>query len=232
MFLDIQDNIYNGGRSKAVNNMSTVKIKDLSIFVTVMLCTSVSGFCRFPCPIQERTFTNEFADLFAPNPFAVQVLNGSEVLSEENCIERDGQFSLTIFKGEYVCNKHIEICNNAFVVYGTIPRKFNRRPSLCEVCKGTYRVAGPGHIWRAKDASRLGCEVPSHCPSTPNSCTGSEKDIPDAGLNCNIQRKNNVQRNHRSRKSQRRHYGYRNAKPIRFNTKKYRYANGNDRHHG
>ncbi|XP_071168009.1 uncharacterized protein [Mytilus edulis] len=218
--------------------MSAMKIKNLSVFVTVMLCISaVNGFCRFPCDVQERPFTSGFyVQLFSPNPYAVQIKNGStsELLSEENCLERDGQFSLTIFEGKYVCNKHIQLCNNAFVVYGTIPRYFKRRPSLCEVCKGPYRV-GPSHIWIDKEASLVGCETPSHCPSTYSKCTGSEKDIPDDGINCNIRKKKQAQRDW-NRLGQMHRKGYRNVKRYRrYNTKKYgyvAYATGNGRHYG
>ncbi|CAG2204294.1 unnamed protein product [Mytilus edulis] len=167
---------------------------------------AVNGFCRFPCDIQERPFTSGFyVELFSPNPFAVQIKNGStsELLSEENCLERDGQFSLTIFEGKYVCNKHIQLCNKAFVVYGTIPL--------------------------------VGCETPSHCPSTYSKCTGSEKDIPDDGINCNIRKKKQAQRNW-NRLGQMHRKGYRNVKRYRrYNTKKYgyvAYATGNGRHYG
>lgn len=78
-----------------------------------------------------------------------------------------------------------------------------------------------------------------NCPSTPNcfTSTGCEKGMQDDGSCCKT-RKKYVQGNHRYRKGQMYHYGYKNAKPYGHDTKKHGYAahaNGHDntnKHYG
>ncbi|XP_063419848.1 uncharacterized protein LOC134705006 [Mytilus trossulus] len=148
-----------------------------------------SGFCSYPCKLQDNLFYNEAANdtVITPNPYTLEL--STQQNNKIICFERSGSFIVNrrgANNDTYRCIKIIDVCDDAIVVIQTKLFTMTTPPKLCEICTPDKLTSQP-ELWVSMSKTLLKCNVPSTCSKTSGTdwrCTGSESNTPDNGQSC------------------------------------------------